>query len=117
MELDITQVLAAIGTALLAIVTVWKTLRTNPKENRGIDADTATKYEAIASKVAERNEKLLERIRIVEDKYDTVESEVERLQNLMADWEAGIILLIDQLCDAGIDPNWKPRPSKLAKSS
>ena len=117
MNLDITQLLAAVGTTTLAIVTVWKTLRTNPKENRKIDADTATKYEAIAAKVAERNENLIERIHNVENKYDVIEGELEKLQDFMIDWEVGINLLIDQLCEAGIDPDWRPEPSKLARSS
>jgi len=117
MQIDIIQLLAAIGTTALAIVTVWKTLRTNPKENRRIDADTVDKYEAIAARVAIRNEKLLERIHGVENKYDVMKSELERLLDLMIDWEIGINLLIDQLSEAGIDPDWRPAPSKLAKSS
>jgi len=117
MTLDVTQLLAAVGTTLLAIVTVWKTLRSNPKENRKIDADTATKYEAIASRVADRNEELIGRIHNLETKHDTIEEELEKLQDLMIDWEVGINLLIDQLCEAGLEPGWRPKPSELAKSS
>ena len=117
MELDITQILTAAGAFALAFVTVWKTLRSNPKQNRGIDADTATKYEAIAARVADRNEQLILRIHNVEAKSYKMEEDLEKLSDLIVDWEVGINLLIDQLCEAGIDPVWRPNPSEIAKSS
>ncbi|GAG79019.1 unnamed protein product, partial [marine sediment metagenome] len=77
MEITIETMLTAGATIILAIVTGWKTFRSQPKEGRKTDAETVAKFEAVAAKVIDRNKNLLDRVHCVEDKYDRVEDELQ----------------------------------------
>jgi len=110
MELDITQLLAALGTTLLAVVTIWKSLKSGSRENRLLDADAADKYENIAARTGARNEVLIQRLHAIEDKMDCIENEVDTLKKTLKVTRAGILLLISQLEEADIVPIWSPEP-------
>jgi hypothetical protein len=110
MELDIAQLLAAVGTTLLAVVTVWKSLKSGARENRLLDADAADKYEDIAARTGARNEVLIERLHKLEDKIECIEHEISVQRKALKAMRAGVLLLVAQLEEADITPIWSPEP-------
>lgn len=100
---------AGIAALILAAVTLYRTFRTAPKENKKLEADAAQQFQEIAAMVGEKNKELIERVHANEEKIDTLEAEVKRLSRLITDWEIGISKLCDQLHDVGIEPVWTPK--------
>ena len=115
MEIGIGEILTAGATIVLAFITGWKTVKSQPNQDRLTDAQAAAKYEEVAAHAAERNQVLYSRVIVLQDKVDVIDNDLAKVTRVMEDWEIGINVLIDQLCEEGLDPRWRPEPSKLAE--
>lgn len=100
---------AGLAALILAAVTLYRTFRTVPREDKKLEADAAQQFQEIAAMVGEKNKELIERIHSSEEKIDQLEAEVKRLSRLITEWEIGINKLCDQLHDVGIEPVWTPK--------
>jgi hypothetical protein len=117
-QLDLSGVVALV----VAVYTLYKVYRMTPKEMATADADAADKYATAAGKTAQQNLTLVERIEVLEKRVSAKDIELEEMRielralrrklrrrdALIAIWQQGIDKLINQLCEVGKEPIWKP---------
>lgn len=98
MELDLAGLAAIIG----VLVLIYKAIKTTPKETEQMEADVVGKYATAAAATAQHNISL-------QDRMTRLEMEINLLKIEMSELADGVKILTQQLIDANILPNWKPK--------
>ena len=127
---NIFTTLGTLITLATAAFMLWRAKKMLPAEHASTDAEASKAYAEAASISAETVTKALGRIEILERRSISMEEEVEGLQDtlserdkcidtlneelkrrdeLIAEWAAGIRTLINQLKTAELIPAWEPR--------
>lgn len=70
--------------------------------------DIAEAYEKMATRQAEK-------LITMQTRIEDLDCEIQELHKTIAEWEAGISLLINQLIVNGITPVWKPKERRKEK--
>ncbi|MBN1535180.1 MAG: hypothetical protein JW908_00505 [Anaerolineales bacterium] len=107
--------IAALITAIIEGIGIYRLWRKMPREEQNLDADTVQKYINAADRAIELNEKLEKKVDELQIKANGMQSEIETLKKLIgekdrviSEWAAGIDRLIHQICSLDAVPVWKP---------
>lgn len=79
--------------------------------------DIAGKYQDMAMKAAKRVEELQKCVDELEVKVDELETALKERDRTLAEWSAGIALLVNQLVANNHTPVWKPRVKEEARGN
>jgi len=108
--------LAGIAALIAALFALYKSFRTQPREEQKLQADVAKTFADLASQTAERCKDLDKEITDLQYRLKEVHSKLEQMSEILSEWNAGIDLLLKQLTSQGVkEPIWKPSKSSLIK--
>lgn len=100
------EVLVTIGIAVIAATPgVLAFIGQRGKTN----VDVARQYEEMASKQLGQIDKLRERLDAMESEIDTLHCELDARDRVLAEWQAGIGLLTNQIIADRKTPIWAPQ--------
>lgn len=106
MNVDVS--LADIAAVVLALVALAKALWTKPQERRANDANTSSTFAEAARVTAEQVVVLQKRLNDLEAEITALEERVAEKDRLIARWQHGIGILINQLVENHLEPKWTP---------
>ena len=108
--------LAGIAALIAALFALYKSFRTQPREEQRLQADVAKTFADLASATAERCKDLDKEIVDLQYRLKEVHSKLEQMSEILSEWNAGIDLLLKQLASQGVkEPIWKPSKGSLIK--
>ena len=108
--------LAGIAALIAALFALYKSFRTQPREEQRLQADVAKTFADLASATAERCKDLDKEIVDLQYRLKEVHSKLEQMSEILSEWNAGIDLLLKQLASQRVkEPIWKPSKGSLIK--
>ena len=100
-------------TIIASYIGIFIMIRKSKSEVKNLDTDVAVKYQDMLLKEQDNNRKNREELRLVKSTVEELERKVDELQEVVKEYSAGIILLINQLQAERIKPVWKPKTTPI----
>ena len=108
--------LAGIAALIAALFALYKSFRTQPREEQKLQADVAKTFADLASQTAERCKELDKQVVVMQSQLKELHGKLEQMSEILSEWNAGIDLLLKQLASQGVkEPIWKPSEGSLIK--
>lgn len=92
--------------SLVVVSVAWKKA---PAENRQLTADTAQRYQEIATRAADKIIAMQEQLDKLQGRVDDLECQLAERDQVLEDWYMGITRLIQQLESHEYKPVWQPK--------
>lgn len=107
--------LAGIAALVLAILTLYNTLRNRKSDTVKKKVDIVKELTDLAESATSRNIELTRKLNDLECEFIELKGDLQLFTNLQEEWLDGITLLIAQIRKRGQEPVWEPDLTDLIK--
>ena len=111
----IVSIVVALLVALPGLRAFRKQQEKETAESKKIDAETSKIYLEMAAQAAKREMEKSGEFSMLQKRLDILEHNFNEVIDILADWGDGLRVLIGQLEEASIPPDWIPSPNDLEK--